>query len=92
MRTGGGGLVRLGDLVRIEQRPTLQAITRRDRERAITLSANVAPGVSQADAIDRSMEIAREILPDGYRVVRLRAARARSASRSSRSSSPSSWA
>ncbi len=31
-------------LVRIEQRPTLQAITRRDRERAITITANVAPG------------------------------------------------
>ena len=69
VRTGGGGLVRLGDVVRIEQRPTLQTITRRDRERAITLTANVAPGVSQGVAIDRSMQIAREVLPDGYRVV-----------------------
>jgi multidrug efflux pump len=69
VRTGSGGLVRLGDIVRIEQRPTLQTVTRRDRERAITLTANVAPGVSQSDAIDRSMQIAREVLPDGYRVV-----------------------
>jgi multidrug efflux pump len=69
VRTGTGGLVRLGDIVRIEQRPTLQTITRRDRERAITLTANVAPGVSQSEAIDRSMQIAREVLPDGYRVV-----------------------
>lgn len=69
VRTGTGGLVRLGDIVRIEQRPTLQTITRRDRERAITLTANVPPGVSQALAIGRSMEIAREVLPDGYRVV-----------------------
>jgi multidrug efflux pump len=69
VRTGSGGLGRLGDIVRIEQRPTLQTITRRDRERAITLTANVAPGVSQSDAIDRSMQIAREVLPDGYRVV-----------------------
>jgi multidrug efflux pump subunit AcrB len=69
VRTAGGGLVRLGDIVKIEQRPTLQAITRRDRERAITLTANVAPGVSQSDAIDRSMQLARESLPDGYRVV-----------------------
>jgi multidrug efflux pump len=69
VRTGTGGLVRLGDIVRIEQRPTLQTITRRDRERAITLTANVAPGVSQSDAIDRSMQVAREVLPDGYRVV-----------------------
>jgi multidrug efflux pump len=69
VRTGTGGLVRLGDIVRIEQRPTLQTITRRDRERAITLTANVASGVSQSEAIDRSMQIAREVLPDGYRVV-----------------------
>jgi multidrug efflux pump len=69
VRTGTGGLVRLGDIVRIDQRPTLQTITRRDRERAITLTANVVPGVSQSIAIDRSMAIAREILPDGYRVV-----------------------
>jgi multidrug efflux pump len=69
VRTNSGGLVRLGDIVRIEQRPTLQTITRRDRERAITLTANVVPGVSQSLAIDRSMQIAREVLPDGYRVV-----------------------
>jgi HAE1 family hydrophobic/amphiphilic exporter-1 len=69
VRTGAGGLVRLGDIVSIEQRPTLQTITRRDRERAITLTANLAPGVSQGVAIDRSTQIAQEVLPDGYRVV-----------------------
>ena len=69
VRTGTGGLVRLGDIVRIEQRPTLQAITRRDRERAITLFANVAPGVSQSTAIERSVALAREALPDNYRAV-----------------------
>jgi multidrug efflux pump subunit AcrB len=55
--------------VRIEQRPTLQAITRRDRERAITLFANVAPGVSQSTAIERSVALAREALPENYRAV-----------------------
>ncbi len=69
VRTGQGGLVRLGDIVRIEQRPTLQTITRRDRERAITIFANVLPGVSQDDAIDRSLATARRILPDGYRAI-----------------------
>ena len=69
VRTGSGGLVRLGDIVRIEQRPTLQAITRRDRERAITLFANVAPGVSQSTAIERSVALARESLPENYRAV-----------------------
>jgi multidrug efflux pump len=69
VRTGTGGLVQLGDLMRIEQQPTLQAITRRDRERAITLFANVTPGASQADALRTSLAIAERVLPDGYRAV-----------------------
>ena len=69
LRTGSGGLVRLADVVRVEQRPTLQAITRRDRERAITLFANVAPGASQSEALDRSLALAQAELPDGYRAV-----------------------
>jgi multidrug efflux pump subunit AcrB len=62
-------LVRLSELVRIEQQPTLQAITRKDRERAITIFANVAPGASQADAIASSQAVARDVLPDGYRAI-----------------------
>jgi multidrug efflux pump subunit AcrB len=69
LRTSDGKLVRLGDVVRIEQRPTLQAITRKDRERAITLFANVATGASQSDALESSLAIAREELPDGYRAI-----------------------
>jgi len=69
VRTGSGGLVRLGEIIRIEQRPTLQAITRRDRERAITIFANVAQGESQDKAVEQSLEIARKVLPDGYRAV-----------------------
>ena len=69
VRTAGGGLVRLGDLVRIEQHPTLQAITRRNRERAISIYANTAEGKSQADAIDASLALARKALPDDYRAI-----------------------
>jgi len=69
VRGAKGTLVRLSDLVRIEQQPTLQAITRKDRERAITIFANVAPGASQADAIATSQKIAREVLPDSYRAI-----------------------
>ena len=69
VRTTSGELVRLGDLVRIDQAPTLQAVTRRDRERAITIFANVTSGASQAAAVDRSIAIARQVLPDGYRAV-----------------------
>jgi len=69
VRTAGGALVRLQDLIRIEQQPTLQTITRRDRERAITIFANVAPGASQDEAVERSLALAQEVLPDGYRAV-----------------------
>ncbi len=69
VRTEQGGLVHLGDVIRLEQEPTLQAITRRDRERAITVTANVTAGASQAAAIARTLELARETLPDGYRAL-----------------------
>ena len=69
VRTEAGGLVHLGDVVSLNQTPTLQAITRRDRERAITITANVTSGASQSDAIARTLELARETLPDGYRAV-----------------------
>jgi multidrug efflux pump len=62
-------MVRLSELVKIEQQPTLQAITRKDRERAITIFANVAPGASQADAIAAAQKVARDVLPDGYRAI-----------------------
>jgi HAE1 family hydrophobic/amphiphilic exporter-1 len=69
VRTASGQLVRLADLVTIVQQPTLQAITRKDRQRAITIFANVAPGMSQADAIVGARNIAASILPEGYSAV-----------------------
>ncbi|MBF0489947.1 MAG: efflux RND transporter permease subunit [Candidatus Omnitrophica bacterium] len=61
-----GELVQLKELVTIEQKPTAVTITRRDRERAINLTANMAPGKSQTDAMAEAMKIAKSILPDGY--------------------------
>jgi multidrug efflux pump len=69
VRSQGGALIRLSDLVRIEQQPTLQAITRRDRERAITVFANVPKGVSQAKALATAQAIAERVLPEGYRAM-----------------------
>jgi len=64
-----GELVQLKDVVTITEKPTLLTITRRDRERAISLSANVAPGRSQAAALKETDRIAKEMLPEGYRAV-----------------------
>jgi len=67
VRSQTGTLVRVGDIVRIAQEPTLQAITRKSRERAITIFGNVTPGASQKDALEKGLEVARAALPDGYR-------------------------
>ncbi len=44
-------------------------INRKNRERAVGLFANVAPGKSQGEALAKAREIGREILPEGYRMV-----------------------
>ena len=68
VRAATGELVPLSALVTTEERPALQAITRRDRERAITVFANVAPGTSQDKALARVEELAKGT-PVGVRVV-----------------------
>jgi multidrug efflux pump len=68
VRSRSGELIPLSSLVTYEERSTLQAITRKDRERAISIYANVAPGHSQDEAI-RYVESLAKGLPIGYRIV-----------------------
>jgi multidrug efflux pump len=68
VRTRTGELIPLSSLVRYRERPALQAITRRDRERAISIYANVAPGHSQQEALQYVGSMAKG-LPVGYRIV-----------------------
>jgi multidrug efflux pump subunit AcrB len=46
VRAANGELVPLSSLVSYQERPVLQAITRKDRERAFSVFANVAPGTT----------------------------------------------
>lgn len=68
MRTRSGELVPLSALVSYDEQPALQAITRRDRERAVTIYANVAPGHAQDEAL-KMVEALGKDLPVGYRAV-----------------------
>ena len=68
VRNVRGELVPLSEVTTILNKPTLLSIQREDRERAVTVFGNVAPGKSQADAIDAAQRIAKEVLPDGYRL------------------------
>ena len=68
VRTKSGQLVPLSALVTSEEQPALQAITRRDRERAISVYGNVAPGHAQDEALQFVEGLAKD-LPLGTRVV-----------------------
>ena len=68
VRARSGELVPLSLLVTTEQKPALQAITRRDRERAITVYGNIAPGRSQDEALAKVEELSKN-MPVGYRAV-----------------------
>lgn len=66
VRNNRGELVPLANVVNISEKPSLQTITREDRQRSITVRSNVATHSSQAEAIKAVQEIAKKILPVGY--------------------------
>jgi len=68
IRSRDGNLVQISEVAEIKMVPSLQSITRRNRERAVSMMANPAPGFSQEEAIRKAEELARERLPEGYRV------------------------
>jgi HAE1 family hydrophobic/amphiphilic exporter-1 len=68
VRNHEGELIPLSDVVEIRERLSLKSITRRDRERAIGISANVGPGKSQDLALKEVSKLAAGF-PPGYRVV-----------------------
>lgn len=68
VRNNRGELVRLAEVVRLEERSSLQQISRFDRERSITISANVKPGASQEAALEKARELGGS-LPEPYHVV-----------------------
>jgi multidrug efflux pump len=68
VRHSNGSLIPLSTVITQEERPALQAVTRIDRERAISVFGNVAAGHTQNEVL----KIAEKLtvgLPDGYRVV-----------------------
>lgn len=68
VRSRNGELIPLSALITYEELPALQAISRKDRERAITVFANVAPGHSQQEAIQYVENLTND-MPTGYRTM-----------------------
>jgi multidrug efflux pump subunit AcrB len=68
-RNNRGEIVPITDVTTIQQLPSLQQITRDNRQRAIFFQANAAPGASAQQALDESIKIAGDVLPDGYQAL-----------------------
>jgi HAE1 family hydrophobic/amphiphilic exporter-1 len=68
VRNNRGELIPLSEVTTIVQKPSLLTITRKNRERAVALFANIATGRSLTDALKEVSEFQKE-LPEGYRLV-----------------------
>ncbi|HEV3192065.1 MAG TPA: efflux RND transporter permease subunit, partial [Polyangiaceae bacterium] len=68
VRTSTGTQVPLSSVVRMTEKPELQEINHADRERAITITGNVAPGHSQGEALAYVQSLTSQV-PPGFRVV-----------------------
>jgi HAE1 family hydrophobic/amphiphilic exporter-1 len=64
VRTASGGVVELRNLVNIETGAAPSAITRTDRQRSVTIGANLDDTRTLGTAIEDAQRIAAEILPE----------------------------
>jgi HAE1 family hydrophobic/amphiphilic exporter-1 len=68
VRTDRGEVIKLPDVVDMIQKPAILSVTRENRERAIRMFANSAPGKSQGEALQALERIGKKILPEGYKI------------------------
>jgi HAE1 family hydrophobic/amphiphilic exporter-1 len=69
VRNNRGQVVPLAQVVSTSEKKTLLSITRENRTRAIRVTANMAPGKSQSEALGMVTKIGAQILPEGVKVV-----------------------
>lgn len=67
-RNNRGELIGLNDIVTVEEYKGLNIINRRDRQRSVTISANLERDKKLSDALSDMRRIAKEILPEGYTI------------------------
>jgi HAE1 family hydrophobic/amphiphilic exporter-1 len=69
VRNNRGELVRVGEIAELESTKALVSITRQQRERAINIYSNIAPGESQQKLLD-TIDDYSKALPPGYRIIK----------------------
>ena len=68
VRASSGKMVPISTMVNIDEKPVLQSINRIDRERSVSVTANVAPGHSQSEALAYVDGLTKDF-PVGYHAV-----------------------
>lgn len=66
IRNNRGELIPLSSVVKIEEVPSLLSVSRRNRQRAVTVYGNIAKGKSQQEAIDFALAETKGFFPEGY--------------------------
>ena len=69
VRNDRGELISLADVIKIEEKPALQAISRKNRSRAISVFGNLKAGVSQDKVLAEVVQIGKRILPSDYQLI-----------------------
>ncbi len=62
---GNGGLVQLATVVNVQETVAPKELNHYNRQRSVTITANLAPGVGLGDALEDMDRIAAEVLPEG---------------------------
>jgi hydrophobe/amphiphile efflux-1 (HAE1) family protein len=68
VRNNRGEVTSLANLVTLVEQKSMVSIWRSNRQRSITVHANVAPGQSLQTALQMVRDTAKRVLPDGYHV------------------------
>ncbi len=71
VRTGSGAMVPISTIVALEERAVAPELGREDQQRAVSVTATLAPGVALGEALAKAREMAAEALPEGGRIVPL---------------------
>ena len=71
LRTADGRSVPMATIARLEEKAVAPSLSREAQLRAVSLSANLKPGMSLGDALSRVTELAAPILPEGTRIIPL---------------------
>ncbi|WP_298722130.1 efflux RND transporter permease subunit [uncultured Ferrovibrio sp.] len=68
VRSSSGQMVQLSNLVDVRESLTARELTRMSQMRAADITANVAPGYSEGEALAQLEEAARKVLPPGVQI------------------------